>query len=251
MVKNSFLRGGMSLCILSGLFFAPAAYALRPFEGTDGSVAEAGVFELEFSPTGFIRTGEARTLLGPFVVANFGFAGDTELVLEGKFIRQQGGQVDGHRTRFGDTAISVKHLFRDGSLQDGTGLSIAAECGVLLPEYHGETGRGETCAGIASQKFDAAVVHFNAGLSRTLEHTSRTSIGVIAEGETSGPARPVMEVLSEHDRGGISTRSLLLGMVWKHDEDLAFDAAVRKARSGGESLTELRFGLTWSVQMHK
>ena len=241
----------MVCAALAGMLSAPGAQALRPYDGTDAGVAEPGVFELEIAPAGYVRSGTSRTLVGPFVVANLGFEGDTELVLEGKVNRQQGGIPDGYRTSFGDTALSVKHLFRRGSLQDGGGLSVAGECGVLLPELHGSDGTGASCAGVASQRFKAATVHFNAALVRTREHTRNRFAGVIVEGETEGAVRPIMELYAEHDNHGSHTRSALLGLIWKHSEDLAFDVGMRKARSDGESLTELRAGLTWSYALRK
>jgi hypothetical protein len=133
----------LMLCAtIAGLLCSTPALALRPYEGTDASLAEPGVFELEFSPLGYIRSGPRRFLVAPFVVGNFD--GDTKLVVEGKVIRQQGGIPDGYRTSLGDTMMLVKHLFGKGSLQDGTGLSIAAECGILLPELHGAQGSGAT-----------------------------------------------------------------------------------------------------------
>lgn len=224
---------------------------MRPFEGTDASVAEPGIFELELAPVGFVRDGSHRVLVAPFVVGNFGFDGDTELVIEGKVNRQQGGTPDGYRTSLGDTILSVKHVFRHGSLQDGSGISLAAECGILLPEVHGQHGRGATCAGIASQRFALATVHLNTALTRTREHTCDRFLGVIVEGATEGAVRPVMEVFVERDNRGSSTRSALLGMIWMHGEELAFDAGLRRARTNGEVLTELRMGMTWSYAMRK
>lgn len=224
---------------------------MRPFEGTDASVAEPGIFELEFAPAGFVRDGSHRMLVGPFVVGNFGFTGDTELVIEGKVNRQQGGMPDGYRTSLGDTMLSVKHVFRHGSLQEESGISLAAECGILLPEIHGQAGRGATCAGIASQRLALATIHLNTALTRTREHTRDRFLGVIVEGATESAVRPVMEVFVERDNHGSSTRSGLFGMIWKHGEELAFDAGVRRARTDGQALTELRMGLTWSYAMHK
>ncbi|MES2129157.1 MAG: hypothetical protein V4463_17965 [Pseudomonadota bacterium] len=237
---------------LAAMACIPSAYALRPYEGTDASVAEAGVFELEFSPFGYVRGHTQRTLAGPYAVANFGLAGDTELVVEGRINRQQGGVPDGYRTSLGDTALSLKHVFRHGSLQDGgSGISLAAECGVLLPEYHGTSGNGMVCSGIASQKFELATVHLNTAASRTREHTTSHFVGVIVEGAESGALKPVMEIFRDNELGGSQTHSALAGLIWKHSEELSFDLGLRAARADGHPLTELRIGLTWSVAPHQ
>lgn len=246
-LSRALILGGIAAAL-----WAPAAQAYRPFEGTDAGVAEAGVFELELAPVGFIRNGASRTLVAPYAVGNIGFEGDTEFVFEGKVNREQGGTPDGYRTSLGDTALSVKHLFRHGSLQEGgTGVSLAAECGILMPEYHGDGGTGATCAGIASQRFEAATVHLNVASTRTRDHRQSRFLGVIVEGDSEAPVRPVTELFVEHDNAGSLTRSALLGVIWKHGEELSFDAGIRHARTDGETLTEVRLGLTWSFAMHR
>ncbi|MES2148767.1 MAG: hypothetical protein V4508_03145 [Pseudomonadota bacterium] len=237
---------------LACVFWAQSAHALRPYDGTDASVTEPGVFELEFSPIGQVRNGHQRTLVAPFVVANLGLDNDTEVVLEGKVFRQQGAEPEGYRTSMGDTTLSLKHLFRHGSMQEeGTGVSIAAECGILLPEIHDAKGTGAVCSGIASQRFALATFHLNAGLSWTRAHTQGRILGLIVEGPGDATVRPVMEVLTEHESAGAHTDSALVGLIWKHAEDLVFDIGVRKARTDGQALTELRAGLTWSFAWHK
>jgi hypothetical protein len=235
--------------VLAAMWAAPA-YAYRPFEGTDAGVAEAGVFELELGPLGYERHGAGRSIVAPAIVGNFGLPGDFEFVIEGKLNREQGGRPDGYRSHFGDTAMSIKHVLRQGSLQEKTGPSIAAECGVLLPEFHGERGTGGTCAGIVSQEFGIATVHLNAALTRTRDKANARFAGVIIEGRGE-TVRPVAELFAERDNRGGRTKSLLVGAIWKHSEDLVFDAGVRRAREDGVNVTELRAGLTWSYQMHK
>jgi hypothetical protein len=244
------MRLAVLSCTVVSVLWSPSAFALRPYEGTDAGVASAGEFELEFSPAGYVRSGASRTLVGPFVVGNWGIGGDTEIVLEGRVDRQQGGIPDGYRTRLGGTAVSVKHVFRNGSLQDGSGVSIAGECGILLPEYHGSKEKGAVCLAIVSQKFSLASVHVNAAVSRTREKNVGHFYGVIVERGGDAAVRPVTEIYTSRDSGGPRTRSALLGLIWKKSKDLAFDAGVRKAREDGQLLTELRVGLTWSYSMH-
>lgn len=224
------------------------AHAYRPFDGTDAATAEPGVFELEFGSS-YLHQGKERSLAAPAVVGNLGLAGDTELVLEGKLERQLGDFSDTRRTSFSDTAFSVKHVFRRGSLQDGSGPSIAAECGILLPALYGPSGTGATCNGIVSQRGEAGAVHFNAGLTRTREHTTSRFFGVIVEGPEAWAVRPVMEVFTERDASAPRTNSALLGAIWKQSEDLSFDLGVRRGRSNHENITELRVGLDWSFHL--
>lgn len=236
--------------VLTGLCAAPAQ-AMRPFEGTDAAVAEAGVFELELGPLGYVRHGSSRSIVAPAVVGNWGLPGDFEVVIEGRLNRALGETSDMYRTSFGDTALSVKHVFRHGSLQDGgTGVSLAAECGILLPEIHGEHGTGATCAGIASQRFDGVSMHLNAALTRNRDHSDGRFLGLIAEGN-GAVVRPVMEVFTERDTNGGRTNSALVGAIWQKSDDLSFDVGVRRARVDSVQLTELRLGLTWSYAMHK
>jgi hypothetical protein len=234
--------------VAAGMLSAPA-HAYRPFNGTDGDVAEAGTYELEFSPLGFERHGANRTLMGPAIVNNLGLPGEFEVVLEGRAERDLD-DSEGYRNRFADTGFSVKHVLRKGVLQGGTGVSIAAECGVLLPELHGERGHGAACDGIVSQRFGAATVHLNAELSRNRDGSHGRFVGMIVEGSGEG-LRPVLEVYNERDNRGGRTNSAMVGAIWQRGEDLAFDAGIRRAREDGENVTELRLGLTWSYKLRR
>ena len=253
-IMTSPLPAARKLAVVSAIFAslcAAPAHALRPYEGTDAGVAEPGVFELELSPIGYARDGSSRTLIAPSIVGNWGLEGDFELVLEGKVNRELGEIGEANRTSLRDTAFSIKHVLRKGSLQDGgAGVSVAAECGILLPELRGEHGTGATCAGIASQRFEALTVHLNTAFTRTREKANSRFIGVIVEGPET-ELRPITEVFTERDNRGAQTNSALVGAIWKKSDDLAFDLGVRRARANGETLTELRVGLTWSYHMGK
>jgi hypothetical protein len=244
------LRVRPLLAVAACACVALPAHALRPFDGTDAGVAEAGIFELELGGS-YLRQARGRSAAMPALVANFGLAGDTEFVVEGRAARQLGGDADGYRSSFGDTGVSIKHLFRHGSLHDGSGVSIASECGLLLPEWHGESGHGASCAAIVSQRWEQGALHFNAGLARTRTHTTERTLGVIAEGPEDWTVRPVAELLGTHELNGGRSHSLLAGAVWKHSEDLSFDLALRRVHNGAASATELRFGLQWSMAMPK
>jgi hypothetical protein len=226
------------------------AWAYRPFDGTDAAVAEKGVFELE-AGVGRVHIGDVDSVALPSMVFNYGLPYDTEIVLEGQINHELGATADGARNSLGDTALSVKHVFIHGSLQDGTGPSVATECAVLLPEIHGSSGTGGECAAIVSSKWDATALHLNLGLGRTREHETARSIGLIAEGPEKWTVRPVAELLAERDNGGGLLDSALVGAIYQHGEDLAIDAAFRHARTEGRAFNEVRLGLTWSFALGK
>ena len=229
---------------------ASSAHAYRPFDGTDAAVAEEGVFELE-AGAGRTHIGNVYSQALPSLVFNYGLPHDTEIVLEGQFNHQVGAAVDGPRNSLGDTQFSVKHVFVKGSLQDGTGPSVASECAVLLPEVHGSSGSGGECAAIVSNKWDALSLHLNMGLGRTREHDWARTVSLIAEGPEKWVVRPVAEVLAERDSNGARLNSTLVGAIYQHGDDLAIDLAFRRARSSDGNFNEVRVGLTWSLALAK
>ena len=240
----------LAMIALAIAAFTSDANAYRPFDGTDASVAEEGVFELE-AGAGHVHFGDVDSIALPSLVFNYGLPWDTEIVLEGQFNRELGHGVDGPRNSFGDTQLSMKHVFVKGSLQDAVGPSVATECAVLLPEVHGSPGTGAECAAIVSNKWDALALHFNAGIGRTREHRTARTISLIAEGPETWTVRPVAEILAERDHGGARLNSALVGAIWRHADDLALDIGFRRARTNDSSFNELRIGLTWSFAVGK
>lgn len=249
--NERFLAVCASLLLLYLAIGVRSAFAYRPFDGTDASVAEAGEFELEFSPVGYLREGSARSLIAPALVANWGISHDREIVLEGKLKTLRDSPPEGHRTSLEDTAFSLKQVHRRGSLQDGTGPSIASECGVLLPTMYGESGIGASCAGIVSQRWPMATVHLNTTLARDRQHHWNRFVGGIVEGPDEWSVRPVMEIFAERGVNGSRTNSALVGLIWRSRENLSFDLGLRRARSDGENVSEVRAGLTWAFAMGK
>lgn len=242
----------IALFAVCAAMWSPFVFAYRPFDSTDAGVADAGEFELELGPVGYLREGSERSLIAPAAVANFGIPGDREIVLEGKLKTLQDNPSDGGpRTSLVDTAFSLKQVHRRGSLQDGTGPSIASECGVLLPTIQGESGTGVTCAGIVSQRWTMATAHLNAALALNRQHNWNRFLGGIVEGPYEWPVRPVLEIFTERDTAGSRTNSALLGLIWRARENLSFDLGVRAARSDGENVSEVRAGLTWSFPLGK
>jgi hypothetical protein len=232
------------------LLSASAASAYRPFDGTDAAVADRGIVEIEFGPAGFLKIGADRFLVAPALIANAGFTDRWELVLEGK---QQVllGTVppDTSRSRIVDTALNVKTVVREGVLQDQPGPSFAIELGMLLPTVNDESGVGAQGTAIVSHRFGPVTAHLNGGLA--LSRAKRLDVfgNLIVEGPWTWPVRPVSEVSAEVDGGSEATVAALGGFIWPVSERLAFDGGVRVGRAAGESLFEVRLGLTFSFNL--
>src|SRR5256884_8062688 len=123
--------------LAAGIALATPAFAYRPFDGTDGYVADVGEFELEMGPAHFLSTPEGRYIVAPATVLNLGVARGLELVVDFKdFVGLQ--SVAGQpRMRLLDTDIFLKGILRRGTLQGESGVSIALEAGPLPPEPGG------------------------------------------------------------------------------------------------------------------
>jgi len=238
----------MLLIAASALTHPRPAAAYRPFDLTDASVADPGEVELEIGPVGSLRSGSSRWWIAPALVANFGLHGERELVIEGKRRSAIGGSADGPRTSLVDTAVSLKQVLRAGSLQGKSGLSVASECGVLLPTWHEERGVGAGCSFIGSQQWSAGALHLNGGLTFNRQHHWTRLAGAILEGPGAWPVRPVAEGWLEREVNGSFTRSTLVGVIWRVNEHLSFDAGARRATTSGTAVREIRAGLTWAPQ---
>jgi hypothetical protein len=73
--------------------------------------------------------------------------------------------------------------------------------------------------------------------------------GLILEGPDAWPVRPVGELFVEGAGRESTTFSGLVGAIWRVDERLSLDAALRLARTGGVGQLEVRLGFTWSFQL--
>lgn len=237
--------GALVVAGLIAVFASPAA-AYRPFDSTDAAVAEKGKCELELGPLEFQRVGDTKALLVPKTVLNFGVASNWEIVIEGSHLRRTG-DVDGEtRSSLVDTGLFAKGVIREGSLQEKSGLSVAIETGPLLPTVNGEPGTGFSFAAILSQRWRAATAHLNATVERTRAGNVAFVGGLIVEGSEDHPIRPVAELVVERESGAESTVSALVGAIYRLQESLSFDAAIRAARIGGANGMEIRAGLTWA-----
>lgn len=109
------------------------------------AVAGPNEVEIEFQPLGASEQGSDKNLVSPWTVLNIGLENHWEAVFEGKGLIPVSPSGPFEIT---DTAVSLKHVFREGSLQDHAGPSIAAEFSALLPEVNGAHSVGASAAGI-------------------------------------------------------------------------------------------------------
>jgi hypothetical protein len=71
-------------------------------------------------------------------------------------------------------------------------------------------------------------------------------LDAIVEGPHDWAVRPVAEAFYEHEFGGSTTTSGLIGAIWQVRDDLAFDVGLRSGRIDGRTFDEVRAGLTFS-----
>ena len=234
----------IALSVLCIFVWSKSAFAYRPFDGTDADVAAPGEVEIEFGPAGYLHEGSEKFLIAPAVIATLGIKGDREIVLEGRLSTPLGND-SGSRSVLGDTALSLKQVHRRGSLQEETGLSLASEYSILLPEVRGKSRTGFGYLGIASQRWAATTIHLNGGFFINRGHNWERLLGVIVEGPIEWQVRPVMELLAERINDGSRTNSALAGVIWQKGQNLAFDFGIRVARVDDQDVYEVRAGLTW------
>jgi len=226
------------LCVVA---WSDIAFAYRPFDGTDAAVADKGELEIEFQPAGARRDNGQKILVAPATVLNFGLTDVWELVLEGQL-----------ETPFSPSGPSVltangaflKHVLREGVLQDKTGPSIATEFGLLLPDSDGSNQLGASIAGIVSQRYDWGTINFNGEAALTRDHNADFFLGAIVEGPIKWKVRPVAEFFVEDEVGVARTVSGLVGAIWQVNDKLSFDVGFREALTGGHPVSEIRAGFT-------
>jgi hypothetical protein len=221
---------------------APSALAYRPFDGTDADVAEHGDLELEVGPVQGERLGGA-TSYTPGSVINFGFAEGFEVVMD----------LDGV-VGAGDSLLAsdllVKHVLREGCLQDRSGPSLALETGLLFPDLPVRgSGAGWIATLIASQRIEAVTVHINATGFYQREHQLGGFASIIGEGPADWPVRPVTELLVAHEGAGDNDASALAGVIWQQRKNLSFDGAILVAREDRAFGVGVRLGFTWAVAL--
>jgi hypothetical protein len=236
-------------CIASGLAaWSAPAFAYRPFDGTDGAVADLNQVEIELQPAGRLQTGSQSTLIAPEVVYNYGFAERWEMVLQGQV---ETPLSPGGPSSLAATGAFLKYVLKPGVLQDQSGVSIATEFGPLLPGINTDPGVGFSWAGIVSQRWDWGTAHFNVEANLTRDQHAEEFLDVILEGPSKWKVRPVFEVFYDKIWTQSETRSVLLGAIWQAKDELSFDAAFRYALVNGHAVNEIRAGLTYAFKVEK
>jgi hypothetical protein len=239
--RSAPLHAGAFLFAVVTLLWADVASAYRPFDGTDGAVADPGEMEVELQPAGGKSIQGQKILIAPDVVLNYGFAKNWEAVFEG---RVETPLPTSGPTTFTDGGVFLKHILRPGVLQDQTGPSIATEFGVLLPDSIGDTRFGASIAGIVSQRFDWGTAHLNIAGQLTRDQHADLFTGIILEGPYKWTVRPVAEFFYEEEFGQAHTISALIGAIWQVKDNLSFDVGFRHAITNGAHVNEIRAGLT-------
>jgi hypothetical protein len=231
------------------LFVFPlSASAYRPFDGTDADVAELHELELEFGPIGYYRLGKSHDFVSGGVL-NFGFYRGFELVIQGFDFFPLDANTTA-RNKFTDTGVFVKTVWRNGCLQEKGGPSFATEVGPLLPTVHDGSGFGAYVGAILSTCVgDSLIVHWNAEaqILRTTYDLDLFAGAIFEPPPSKYVVRPVVELFVEHDFGGIQTYSALAGAIWRVNEKLALDAAIREAAIAGQPVSEVRAGFSWAI----
>jgi hypothetical protein len=245
---------GVALAAVVWTTFAVAlprpARAYRPFDQTDAGVAELHTFELELGPVGYIQEPSGGVFVPGFIF-NYGAIDRIELVFDAHKSLLFGGPDAAAERRRLNTQLLVKGVLREGSLQGGQGPSLAAEAGAFLPTLPAAGGPGASLAFIASQRWPALALHLNVEGDLTRDGHAAFIGGAIVEGPDAWVVRPVSEffVAQQSDSGVSPTLSALGGAIWRYKPSLAFDAAVRLAREGGERVVEIRAGFTWAFEI--
>lgn len=233
-----------------GVVWPVTALAYRPFDSTDAAVAARGEMEIELGPLGFLKEGSDSSLVIPSLIFNWGFAERMELVLEGRnFVGLGHIPPTEPRFRVAESALSVKAVLREGALQDKSGVSIATEVGLLLPEINGGPGVGAQGALIVSQRWPDLTVHVNGTIAWTHAHTLGLAGGVILEVHDAWVVRPVAELLVEGEKNAPTLISGLAGAIWRVSDNLSVDTAVRVSRAGDVNAFEVRAGLSWAFSV--
>ncbi|HEU5137995.1 MAG TPA: hypothetical protein VFU13_22820 [Steroidobacteraceae bacterium] len=226
-------------CVI--LLCSPAAWAYRPYDSTDADVADDDEIELEVgwrdSKIESDHEQAARAVL------NFGIGRDREIVVEGEWQRSPGAKSE---SSIGDVGLFLKQVHRRGSLQGEPRMSVASECGALIPTRSEDSGLGGECALIASHSISMLSLHANASLAFETDHRWVNSIGLILEGPDSWRIRPGLELVREDAAGDDAEFSMLAGAIWNSADGLEFDVAYRRGLQPSGEPSEWRVGITWS-----
>jgi len=242
----SFSHRVIALLAAACVSAASPAFAYRPFDSTDPAVAEPGELEIEFSPVSFRRGDSGNTWVAPQLKINYGIARHWELVVEGQ---GEHPQFEDSKSVMVDNAVFLKHVVREGTLQQQKGPSVAIEFGALLPGLNEESGVGAEVAGIVGSRWSWGAIYFTAAAVLNRDSRGEMFLGTIIEGPLDWAVRPVAEIVYEREFGSTEVIAALAGVIWEAREGLAFDLAVRQASVDGRPETEIRAGLTFAFSL--
>jgi hypothetical protein len=241
--------------VVAVLLVAREAVATRPYDGSRAEVAPPGELKLQLGASDDHTEAKGTYWNSPALSANFGVIPRLEVQLHTTFNDLFGLQStpDEQERRLTDNSLVVKWLYREGTLQKQSGLSLAAQASVLVPNAGGGSGWGTEVELMESFRWPALELHFTTQLEYTRSHDFDLLQSVIVEGPSAWPVRPVGEVFAEHvlpldsGKSAASTYSLLVGGIWRATQRLAVDAAFRVAHEDGGLTYEIRAGITWSI----
>jgi len=232
--------GGLAIALGS-----TASFAYRPFDGTDAAVADPQEVEIELQPAGVLRQNSDTSLVAPFMIFNYGLAKNWEFVFQGQgqfplTSSEESASING-------VGAFLKHVLREGSLQDASGPSVAIEFGPLLPGVRADSGFGASFGTIVSQRWDWGTVHANIVTELTRDKHADYFLGGIIEGPSKWKVRPVAEFFYEEEIGQLRTTSGLIGAIWQVKDNLSFDVGFRHAVVNGHPVEEFRAGMTFGL----
>ena len=253
---RSAARTGRSLvtifvALLIGCALPRPARALRPFDGTDATVAEPHLFEIEMSPLTYTREGGDRRLFAPQITLNWGTGVGFELVLEARNVLVMSSDSAGVSPKLEEPGLNAKKVIRAGVLQHEPGPSIATEESFLLP-FRGVNHLGASASLVVSQPLPTArtMLHFNAVVARTQGLEWEEFGSVICVGPNDWPIRPAGEVSLERTGAERVTRGYLGGIIWQTRQGLTMDLALKRLDAPAAHGLEIRSGFTWHMQFH-
>src|SRR5258708_32610058 len=230
-----------------GMVGSTASFAYRPCDGTDAAVADRQEVESDVEPAGVLRESAQTSSIAPLMIFNYGFEKDWEFVFEGQ------GQFpltnSDESASINGVGAFLKHVLREGSLQDASGPSVAIEFGPLLPGVHADSGFGASFGTIISQRWDWGTVHANVVTELTRDNHADFFMGGIIEGPSKWKVRPVAEFFYEEEIGQSRTVSGLVGAILQVKDNLSFDVGFRHAVVNGHPVEEFRAGMTFGFSV--
>jgi hypothetical protein len=215
-------------CLLVAL--AVPARAYRPFVSTDADTAVYRTIELEMGYFGLSHAAGRTTYIEPQLVLNYGFLPDYEAVAEFQLNEPPvNSKVVGS---FSEGGVSVKHVWREGELQDKPGPSFASESNLLLP---GSVGYAQPRVGflqafMLSHRLGVMTFHWNVGAGvDQIASNAFATWGLIGELPLTKTLKAVGEINGQGERRLTADNSGLVGLIWEPGwRDAAFDAGVRR-----------------------